>query len=66
MPTYTRSGAEAALAHFDKEIKAIEAEPKTPGNKAKLAQAFRLKNFYKYVLKRMGNNETITLPNKVR
>ena len=66
MPSYTRLGAEEALAHFDKEVKAIEAKPKTPGNKAKLAQAFRLKNFYKYVLKRIGNNETITLPNKVR
>ena len=66
MPTYTRSGVQAAIDHFDKEIKALEAEPKTFGNKSKLGQAFRLKNFYKYVLKRIGNNETVTLPNKVR
>jgi len=66
MPTYTKAGAQAAIDHFDKEVKALETEPKTPGNKAKLAQAFKLKNFYKYVLKRIGNNETVSLPNKVR
>jgi hypothetical protein len=65
MPTYSKAGAEDSLKHFEREVTRLEAEPKTPTNKQKLAKAFRLKNFYKYVLKRLGNNKTITLPNKV-
>jgi uncharacterized coiled-coil DUF342 family protein len=66
MPHFTRSGVQASIEHFDKLVKELETQPKTLSNKQKLSQAFKLKNHYKYILKRMGNNENVTLPNTVR
>lgn len=61
MPHFTRQGVEHTIAHFNREAKKAEAA----GNKKLTGKAIRIKKHYQYILKRMGNQDSITLPASV-